>query len=222
MKKYFKLNEIDDYGIEYICNCLENGEVVACPTLTSYGLIADYKKRKSVEKIFKIKNRELDNPLSLAIRSTSDFAIYSFTNKYFDILAKNFWPGTLTIVNTNKSKKEIPTYVSANLDTIGMFYHDYALLNRIIEAFGRPIICTSANTSGKEPAFSFEELMDDLGNKINYAIDGGKSKHNKNNTVVDISKDPPEIIRDRIIPKEKILSILNSIPSSRKQKAETQ
>lgn len=152
-------------SIHDIKSFFEKGMPVACPTETVYGLAAPISKPLAVKKIFSIKQRPLDNPLILHCKNLQQVREYvSHFPKEALLLAKEFWPGPLTMVLPAKTVK-LPSIVRANLDTIACRVPDHPSMLELIEHFG-PIVAPSCNLSGKPSATCYEHVLEDFSSEF--------------------------------------------------------
>ena len=135
--------------IEYIVSCLRQGDVVALPTDTFYGLAVDPVNLHAVEQIYQIKTRQKHKPLSLLISSVAQAyeLARDIDDRRFDRLAERFWLGPLTIIVRAGSK--LPLLRStANTGNVALRVPDAPIARAVVECFGLPITATSANLAG--------------------------------------------------------------------------
>ncbi len=184
-------------------SALKDGEVIAIPTETVYGLGANAYLNDSAKKIFEIKGRPSDNPLIVHIAEISDVEnVGCDIPESFYTLAHNFWPGPLTMI-VRKSDR-IPTSVTAGLDTVGIRMPDNIYTRYLIKKAGCPVAAPSANISGTVSATKAKYVYDDFKDKIPYIIDGGNSKIGLESTVINLLTTPPMILRPGKITLEEI------------------
>lgn len=183
-----------------------NGEIVAFPTETVYGLGASIFQPDAIIKIFLAKGRRHDNPLIAHISNFEQLKqIASEPPSQFFQLAKYFFPGPLTII---LSKKEsVPNIASANLPTIGIRMPAHPVAKALIDAVGHPLVAPSANLSGKPSSTTALHVMQDFGDKIGGVIDGGASFLGIESTVI-VLNPQPTILRPGSITKEALESVL--------------
>lgn len=165
--------------IEKAAKVLKQGGVIAYPTETVYGLGADIFNLWAVDKIFKLKGREFDQPISVAVDSfkmIEDLCVLSSKQKK---IVSDLLPGPLTVVLPKKGK--IPSRITAQKDSVGIRFPKHPLAQKIIEKVGFPITSTSANLSGEEPAVNYNQV--DL--KVDFVVKG-ECKYKKPSTVVDL------------------------------------
>ena len=173
---------------------LRNGGVVAAPTDTLYGILANALDERAVRKVFAVKMREAGSPLPIFVSETADLAKYGRNvPEIAYALAAAFWPGKLTIV-VPKSEL-IPEVVSGGLDTVGMRIPDHAVPREIVAALGAPVTATSANLSGTAGLASAADVVRELGARVDMVLDGGDLAPSAASTVVDATAEPLKILR---------------------------
>lgn len=200
-----ELNKLD-----IAADAIKNGEVVAFPTETVYGLGANALISDSAEKIFKVKGRPSDNPLIVHIADIKDVKDIGIDiPDSFYLLADKFWPGPLTMIV--KKSSLIPSSVSAGLDTVGIRMPDNELALYLIKKAGCPVAAPSANISGTVSATEARFVYDDFNGKIPYIIDGGNSKIGLESTVINLTLNPPVILRPGKITYEELKEYIPDI-----------
>jgi L-threonylcarbamoyladenylate synthase len=188
--------------IEKGIRILRKGGVIAFPTDTVYGLGADAFNSGAVEMIYEIKNRPKHQQLPLLIADTSQLtAMAGEIPGIAWFLAERFWPGGLTLVLPKADS--LPSYLAPGR-SIALRVPNHPLCLTLIQHLGNPIIGTSANISGQAPALTADEVAQQLGEKIDFLINGGKCPGGKESTVVDVSSQEPVILRPGIIPEYEI------------------
>lgn len=183
---------------------IQQGEIVAFPTDTVYGLGADATNEEAVKKIFQAKGRPADRPISVLIADAAD--IEKYTEDIADevwLLTEKFWPGPLTIILKNKGI--FAETVTAGRDSIGMRMPDNQVALDFIQACGRPLATPSANTSGRPSPTKADHVLGDLAGKISAVIDGGETSTGLESTVLDFSNaEKPILLRPGNISKQQI------------------
>jgi len=185
---------------------IKNGEVVAFPTETVYGLGADAWNPEAIAKVFETKGRPSDNPLIVHI---SDFdQINKFAAEvpeFAQLLIEEFWPGPLTLVF--KKKPEVLDIVTSGLTTVAirMPANDIAIS---LISDTNPLVAPSANRSGAPSPTKASHVMADFGSSV-LVIDGGSTQVGLESTVLDISGDQPMILRPGVIGKDQLEKVLN-------------
>ncbi|HEY4712484.1 MAG TPA: L-threonylcarbamoyladenylate synthase [Dehalococcoidia bacterium] len=181
---------------------LQKGGVIAFPTDTVYGLGADAFNSTAVERIYEIKNRPKHQQLPLLIADVKQLtALAEPIPEIAWFLARRFWPGGLTLVLSKTNS--VPAYLAPG-PTIAVRVPNHPVCLALIQRLGNPIIGTSANISGQPAALTAEEVEQQLGGKIDLIINGGKCPGGKESTIVDITREPPIIVRQGIIPSHEI------------------
>lgn len=188
-----KQNDIDEKIIEEAAQCIKNGEVVAFPTETVYGLGADALNSKAVNKIFQAKGRPQDNPLIIHV---ADFNIEKYVKEVPEKarkLMEKYWPGPLTLI-LNKSDM-IPENTSAKLSTVGVRMPDNPIALELIKKSGTTIAAPSANISGRPSPTEVEHCIEDLDGKIPYILGGGSCNVGVESTIVDCTSNTLCVLR---------------------------
>ena len=182
---------------------LKKGGIVVFPTDTVYGLGADPFNEQAVRRIYDVKKRPYDQPLPLLFADKSDLSkvATSLPNIVWK-LAERFWPGGLTLVL--KKSPGVPGTVTGGGDTVAVRIPDHPAPIALIRGLGTPIIGTSANLSGKPSPVTAEEAHKQLGNEVDFIIDGGRCPGGTESTVLDVSGKISTLVREGAIPREKL------------------
>ena len=200
----------DKEGLKRAAKLLREGELVAVPTETVYGLAANALNGEAVVNIFKAKGRPQDNPLIVHIAHVEEILPLV---KNFDDRAKKltdaFWPGPLTIILPKSDK--IPKEVSAGLDTVAIRMPSHPTAREIIEECGYPLAAPSANTSGKPSPTTAQHVMNDMNGKIAAVVDGGACSVGVESTVITLASETPRILRPGGITPEQLRSVLGEV-----------
>lgn len=205
MEKLLNLKNCKDYQkLRYPAEIIKNGGIVVFPTETVYGIGVNGLDRNAVEKLYKIKERPLDKPISLLV---SDFEMIekvaqNITEVEYKLM-KKFFPGPLTII-LNK-RDIVPDIVTSGGDTVGIRMPKEEITRKLIEYAGVPIAAPSANISGKPSGTNLQEIIQEFEGKVDYFIDGGKSKIGISSTIVKVIDEIPYILREGSISKKEIL-----------------
>ncbi len=174
---------------------LQQGEVVAFPTETVYGLGGQVKLNSAVEKIFQAKGRPSDNPLIVHIADQADVEKLACSIPHYAYkLMEAFWPGPLTVILPRK-KGEVSELVTAGLDTVAIRMPDHPAALALIKEAGVPVAAPSANRSGKPSPTTARHVLDDLNGRIAGVIDGGETGVGIESTVVDCTGPFPIVLR---------------------------
>lgn len=165
---------------------LKQGELVAFPTETVYGLGALATNERAVRKVYQAKGRPSDNPLIVHLASAKEIAKYAQQiPSYFTALADHFWPGPLTVVLPLKDNL-FSKSVTGGLATCAFRVPDNQIARDLLSLTG-PVVAPSANTSGKPSPTEASHVLDDLAHKIAAVIDGGRTQVGVESTVIDLT-----------------------------------
>ena len=189
---------------------LKDGELVAIPTETVYGLAADALNGEAVANIFKAKGRPMDNPLIVHIADLSQVDdLVAFVPPVLEDLAKAFWPGPLTVIMEKSDL--IPDEVSAGLDTVAIRMPSHPDALAIIQAAGTPLAAPSANTSGMPSPTTAAHVMHDMDGKIAAVVDGGACEVGVESTVLTLCTRVPRILRPGRVTPEDLFDVLGEV-----------
>ena len=176
------------------CAVLNDGQPIAMPTETVYGLAADATNPEAIARIYEAKGRPRFNPL---IAHMSDLAMaerYATFDPISRRLAEAFWPGPLTLVVPLIAGSDIHPLCTAGLDTLGVRV-PMGFAGALIAAFGRPLAAPSANTSGRISPTSAQHVDADLGRKISLVLDGGAAGVGVESTIVKVEGETVRLLR---------------------------
>ena len=188
-----KIIKYSKNSIRLLKQSLEDGNIIAVPTDTVYGLIADAYNEKAVNKIFKTKLRPKKLPLIIFVSSIEEAKKIGHFSKYDELLAKAFWPGDLTLIVKRKSNKIFYGHKSST--TVGIRIPNHkALLNLLMET-KKPLASTSANSHKEKAPKNIKEL-DIISNKeITYALVSNHKIAGSESTIVSLINDKVNIFR---------------------------
>jgi L-threonylcarbamoyladenylate synthase len=185
-----------------------SGGVVAVPTESFYGLAVHALNEKAIERLFAVKQRRDDNPLLILIASTETLDSYAMrvSNRARKLIAR-FWPGGLTMVFS--AAPILPLSLTAGTGKIGVRLSGHPVPRELARAVGAPITGTSANRSGQPSCSTAEEVMEAVGEYIDLIVDGGRTPGGKGSTILDVTLDPPVILRDGIVSRDELNPFLS-------------
>ena len=186
------------------------GELVAIPTETVYGLGANGLDENAVAKIFEAKGRPQDNPLILHVADAGE--IDRFCHSIPEAawrLAEAFWPGPLTLVLP--AKDTVPKRTTGGLSTVAVRCPDSTVTREIIRLAGVPVAAPSANISGKPSTTTAQHVLHDHEGKIPAIVDGGPCRVGVESTIVDLSENPPRLLRPGGITPEQLIAVLGEL-----------
>ena len=207
-KMYLNLKDRIDYKkLEETAEIIKNGGVVVFPTETVYGIGTNGLDEIAIKKLYDIKRRPLNKPISLLVSNIEmiDQVAKNITEKEYKLI-KKFFPGPITIV-LNK-KENVPNILTSNGSTVGVRMPKNEIALKLIDLVGVPIATSSANISGEESGIDFDNVMRKFSNKVDCLIDGGASNIGIGSTVVQIINEEPIILRKGIISKEELFSVI--------------
>ncbi|MEO6035642.1 MAG: L-threonylcarbamoyladenylate synthase [Verrucomicrobiota bacterium] len=199
-----------DTAVKRAAELLRAGELVALPTETVYGLAANAFDGSAVEKIFQAKGRPAQNPIivHVASREMAKRCVASWPD-LANKLAESFWPGPLTLVLPRSNK--IPDGVTAGGETVGVRWPSHPLIQAVIRVCGFPLAAPSANPSNQISPTNAEHVRKSLGNRISLIIDGGQSQVGIESTVLDLTVQPPRLLRPGMIHAASLLAVTGEL-----------
>lgn len=199
--------EIITEKLSHAAKLIKDGELVAVPTETVYGLSGNGLDATAVEKIYEIKGRPEVKPLSLMVAGKTAMSKYcEAVPKQAKRLAEKFWPGPLTIVL--KAKDIVPDIVRAGGETVALRCPDHPMTLELIKKSALPLAAPSANPSGAESPKTAQEVMEYFDGKIAAVIDGGRCGIGTESTIIDMSSVPYKILRSGALSESSIRSAL--------------
>ena len=211
MPKYIDLlNDIDYTKLKEPAELIRNGGIVVFPTETVYGIGANALNENAIKKLYDIKKRPLNKPISLLVNSIDMIEqVTKDITKLEYALIKTFFPGPLTIIL--KKKDIVPDIVTANQDTVGIRMPANESALKLIGYVGSPIATPSANISGKPSGTNLKDIMEDFDGKVDCFIDDGPSKIGLASTIVQVVDGIPHILRQGSISEKQIKEVCDKI-----------
>jgi L-threonylcarbamoyladenylate synthase len=204
--------------IETAVQALRDGELVAFPTETVYGLGADATNGKAVAAIFAAKGRPQFNPLIVHVKDrVAAEALVSFTPAA-RALADAFWPGALTLVLPRKDNSPLSLLVSAGLDTVAIRVPSHPIAQQLLAATGKPIAAPSANVSGHVSPTTATHVAEEFGGSVDFILDGGPASVGVESTVIGFDGGKPILLRPGGVSREDVERIAGPLgtPSNAK------
>ncbi|MCA1576117.1 MAG: threonylcarbamoyl-AMP synthase [Acidobacteria bacterium] len=175
-----------------------SGGVIAFRTDTFYGLGADPFNRAAVTRIRQLKGREDNKPILLLISDPDQVhRLLSARSDEFNIVARKFWPGPLTIVGP--AVAELPEEITSGTGTVGVRLPADESVRELVRDCGGVLTATSANPSGSEPARSAKQVARYFRFGLDLIVDGGEVSATEPSTVLDVSSSPPRVVREGAI-----------------------
>ena len=200
--------------LDIIIDNIIEGKVLAFPTNSVYGLGGDPTNLDVVKRLYNIKFREHSKGFLLLLSDYEEATKIAEFDDNAQILAKNFWPGQLTLILKKKQPNIIPVEVSGNDNTIGLRVPENEIILNILyelkkRGYFGGLIGTSANYSGENPSISGQGVAKKFLKPIDLIIDGGETISKMPTTIVDCTKNQINIIRQGKISEEEIFEILS-------------
>ena len=187
---------------------LDQNKCIAVPTETVYGLAANAYSTTAVKKIFKLKKRPKSNPLIVHYSSLSELKKDCLINNNFLKLYRKFCPGPITFVLKLKKNSKISKIVTNNNKTLAIRFPKHKILKNLLKILNYPLAAPSANVSTRLSPVKAEHVKEEFGNKINYILDGGKSKVGIESSILSLVNFP-KILRLGGLEVSKIEKVLN-------------
>lgn len=190
---------------------LKNGGIIAFPTETVYGLGADATNPEAVAKIFEAKGRPADNPLIVHVDSKAKAMEFAEELSPLALQCMDaFWPGALTLIVKSKPER-FAENVTVGLSTVGIRVPDHPVALNLLKRLPFPLAAPSANTSGKPSPTLAEHVYHDMEGKIPLILDGGATAIGLESTVLDMTSEPPVILRPGRISQEQIEKVIGKV-----------
>lgn len=202
------IRELNDQTLKQIVKVINDGGIVAFPTETVYALAADAANPEAVEKIYAIKQRMTDKPLPVLVGDIYQAKRIVEFDERAKKLALILFPGPLTLVLKTKPHGNLARNINQGLDTIGIRMPNNIAALKILQAVGRPLVGTSANISNSDSSTDGYQVLSYFDNRIDILVDKGETEIRIPSTIVDLSTDEIQILREGSISKERILEIL--------------
>ena len=198
---------VNEQSIALAAQLLRQGDLVALPTETVYGIAADARNGQAVHKIFEAKGRPQDNPLIVHICGMEMLqGIVAEVPPRAEKLAAAFWPGPLTMVMPRG--REVSEVTCAGLDTVGVRMPSHPVVQAVIRASGVAFAAPSANLSGKPSPTNAQDTLADMDGRLPLILDGGESAVGVESTVVSVVGEHPMLLRPGYVTKEQMEAVL--------------
>jgi L-threonylcarbamoyladenylate synthase len=197
----------DDKVLAEAGEILRAGGVVAFPTETFYGLGADANREAAVEKIFRLKGRAVQNPISVIVDTERKvIPLVESLPAVAQILMQKFWPGALTLLFA--AAPAVLPRLAAGTGKIGIRVSSHPVARLIAKRLAGPLTATSANLSGGQECSTAREVRRVFGDRLDAIIDGGTTTGGLGSTILDVTVSPPLILREGVVSRSDILDAL--------------
>lgn len=204
----------DPAALARAAECLRRGGLVAFPTETVYGLGVNALDRDAVRRLFAAKQRPPNDPLIVHVTSIDSIAaLASRVPGAVETLARRFWPGPLTLIVPRST--QVPDEVTAGLSTVAVRVPLHPVARALIEAAGVPVAAPSANLFSRPSPTQASHVVEDLDGRIDLVVDGGPTTIGVESTVLDLTSDPPTILRPGAVTVEMLREVLGEVNVSR-------
>lgn len=195
--------------VDHALEVLRNGGLVAIPTETVYGLAADAMNQQAVQKIFAVKGRPPNHPLIVHVAAADQLVDWAReVSPAAAVLAATCWPGPLTLLVPRANR--VLSIVTGGRDTVGVRVPAHSLTTELLFGFGGGLAAPSANRFGKISPTTAAHVRADLGELVDYVLDGGPCPIGVESTIVDCTVEPPQILRPGGIASEDISRMLGA------------
>ena len=185
---------------------LKKGGLVAFPTDTVFGLGALADNVEAIKRIYEVKQRPASQAMPLLLSSLDEVdSVAMEVSETARRLMRRFWPGGLTLVV--KKAAWLPDVITAGGSSVAIRVPDHPVPLALIRQVGKPLVGTSANRSGEDSPITVEEVFSQLGGKIDMIIDDGTPVLPGESTILDVTVDPPRIIRQGVVSRSEIEKI---------------
>ncbi|MGH6931880.1 MAG: L-threonylcarbamoyladenylate synthase [Dongiaceae bacterium] len=198
-------------NIAIAARLLRDGELVAFPTETVYGLGADATNDHAVAAVFAAKGRPTFNPLIVHFSDAEPAREQVRFDERAHALAAAFWPGALTLVLQRRADSPVSLLTSAGLDTLAVRVPQHPVAHALLRACGCPIAAPSANLSGKLSPTAVEHVVRSFRDKVALILDGGRCPVGIESTVIDLSAGSALLLRPGGIAEERIEAVIGNL-----------
>lgn len=204
----------EDEALRRAGEVLKEGGLVAFPTETVYGLGGDALKAESSRKIYAAKGRPSDNPLIVHISRWEDIGkIVAEVPEAAKKIADAFWPGPLTLIL--KKAVVVPYETTGGLDTVAVRFPSHKVAQKLIEYSGGYIAAPSANLSGRPSPTVAKYVIEDMDGRIEMIVDGGAVGIGLESTIIDLTSEPPQILRPGYVTQDMLREVLGEVETDR-------
>lgn len=179
--------------MERVVSALKSGEVIAYPTDTVYGLGCDLMNKRAIDRLYEVKRMERTHHLAFICPDLSSIARYAIVENHQYRILRRYLPGPYCFIL--EATREVPRLVQTKRKTIGIRVPDHAVIRAVAESLGSPIISTTAQQPGAEQPELDPREIDECFKGIGLVIDTNEPGGLTPTTVVDLTKNPPELVR---------------------------
>jgi len=203
----------DEASVTEAAAIMREGGVIAYPTETFYGLGADIRNEGALERLYTIKGRGFNKPISIIIGSRDDLKWFAREiTPAAESLMDRFWPGGVTLLF--QAAHGLSERLTAGTGKIGIRLSSNPVATLLAQNLSGAITATSANRSGEGECISAGEVVAAMGESVDAVIDGGKTQGGAGSTIVDTTVDPPVVIREGIISSSELYREIREVQKS--------
>lgn len=194
-------------GLKEAGALLLSGGLIAFPTESFYGLAVDAMNEAAITRLWQAKRRNPENPILIIVPDMTEMdRVAARISPMAHRLMDAFWPGGLTLIF--EATKAISPLLTAGTGKIGVRLSSHAIATGLARALGGPITGTSANLAGQPACLSAQEVLSAMADFLDLVLDGGKTAGGKGSTVLDVTTEPPRILRKGMVEEESIRNFL--------------
>ena len=197
-------NESLQKGLIDAVRIISEGGIVAFPTESFYGLGVDATNTGAVENLFQIKKRDHNSPILILISSLRNLPQFvAHTPSSAKRLGEKFWPGGLTMIF--QSSPIVSPALTSSTGKVGIRISSHPLAHSLSKTLNVPITATSANISGMPPCINANQVVEYFNSAVDLILDGGETQGKCPSTILDVTTDPPILIREGMVKAEEII-----------------
>jgi len=221
--KYYKIDprNPDPNIIQEAVKCIRNGGVILYPTDTLYGLGVDAFNKKAIHKLYNIKQRDMRLPISIMLNSVQQVdEMFQVSPRSLISDMHKIFPGKVTAIINNTVKKAIferADHPGSYFENIGFRIPDNGVCKALTQLFDKPISSTSANLSGKSNAYNVQEVIAQIGPRLDMILDAGQIPQSSGSTILDMSGDPYLVVRSGAVELAELQKIFGAAKVQRKK-----
>ncbi len=195
-----------DAALKRAKQVLLSGGTVAFPTESFYGLAVNTRDDKAINRLYSIKKRQKDQPILILIPDRESLSRYVKDISETAVrIMDTYWPGGVTLVF--RANNSVSSLLTAGTGKIAVRLSGHKVATGLARAVGCPVTGTSANRSGQPACVSAKEVYDSIGNELDLILDCGETKGGRGSTILDITTDPPQLIREGMVTIKDIESV---------------
>ena len=197
-------DESSQKGLIEAVRIISEGGIVAFPTESFYGLGVDATNTGAVENLFTIKKRGHNSPILILISSLRNLPQYvAYTPSSAKRLGEKFWPGGLTMIF--QSSPIVSPALTSSTGKVGIRISSHPLAHSLSKTLNVPITATSANISGMPPCINANQVVEYFNSAVDLILDGSETQGKCPSTILDVTTDPPILIREGMVKAEEII-----------------